>query len=100
MNKYLQEVTERIIERSKPTREVYLARVDDAGQQPVDRSQLGCGNLAHGFAALDPEGKQRMRSLTDNSIAIVSAYNDVLSAHQPYRYIPDLLREAVGETGG
>ena len=100
MNPKIQEVTDRIRERSRPGREAYLARVREAGRDGVNRAALGCGNLAHGFAGLELDAKTRMRSLTHSSIAIVSAYNDVLSAHQPYQHFPALIREAVQETGG
>ncbi|MDT8399629.1 MAG: phosphogluconate dehydratase [Pseudomonadales bacterium] len=100
MNENIAEITERIIVRSKTTRQAYLKRIDAAGDEGVNRSRLSCGNLAHGFAACNASDKARVRSLTHSDIAIVSAYNDILSAHQPYKDFPDLIKQAISEAGG
>lgn len=100
MHPTISAVTQRIIERSRPYRDDYLRRIDAAAEQDIQRASLSCGNLAHGFAASDRTDKRRLRSLTDSNIAIVSAYNDMLSAHQPYRTFPEIIKAAVGETGG
>ncbi|MEX2367537.1 MAG: phosphogluconate dehydratase, partial [Pseudohongiellaceae bacterium] len=100
MNKLIEQITERILHRSETTRRAYLEKIDSAASDDVNRSQLSCGNLAHGFAACDLNDKSRLRSLTDSNIAIVSAYNDILSAHQPYQHFPALIKKAVAETGG
>ncbi|WP_309090983.1 phosphogluconate dehydratase [Phenylobacterium sp.] len=93
------EVTERIVERSRETRADYLERMEAARQQTPGRGKLSCANWAHAFAA-SPEGdKQRMRDPTAPNVAIVSAYNDMLSAHQPYERFPDIIRHAAREAG-
>ena len=74
-------VTRRIIERSKPTRETYLARVKDAASNGPHRSVLSCGNLAHGFAACGVTDKANLSGDTVPNIGIITAYNDMLSAH-------------------
>lgn len=100
MNKQIVAITERIIERSKVTRSRYLAKIDGAKANTVHRANLSCGNLAHGFAACGKEDKQKLRGLNHSDIAIVSAYNDMLSAHQPYQTYPDIIKAAINETGG
>ena len=87
MNPQLLRVTNRIIERSRETRSAYLARIEQAKTSTVHRSQLACGNLAHGFAACQPEDKASLKSMLRNNIAIITSYNDMLSAHQPMNTI-------------
>jgi phosphogluconate dehydratase len=94
------EVTARITERSAEGRAEYLARIRAVGRTGPARGQLGCANLAHGFAASDRAGKQALRGRTKPNVAIVSSYNDMLSAHQPYRDYPELLKKAVVRAGG
>jgi len=100
MNKRILEITERIIARSKDSRAKYLERINAAKAKTVHRANLSCGNLAHGFAACGKEEKQILRGINHSDIAIVSAYNDMLSAHQPYETYPAIIKEAVKETGG
>ncbi len=100
MKQQIVEITDRIIKRSKSTRVAYLAKIDAAKSITVHRASLSCGNLAHGFAACDKEQKQIIKGMTHSDIAIISAYNDMLSAHQPYKTYPDIIKEAVKETGG
>ncbi|MCX8303289.1 phosphogluconate dehydratase [Enterobacter pseudoroggenkampii] len=95
MNPTLLRVTQRIIERSKETRSAYLARIEQAKSNTVHRSQLACGNLAHGFAACQPDDKASLKSMLRNNIAIITSYNDMLSAHQPYEVYPDIIRKAL-----
>ena len=95
MNSILLRVTQRIVERSKKTRSAYLARIQQAKSDTVHRSQLACGNLAHGFAACQPEDKASLKSLLRNNIGIITSYNDMLSAHQPYETYPDIIRKAL-----
>lgn len=95
MNPTLLRVTNRIIERSRSTREAYLARIEEAKSNTVHRSELACGNLAHGFAACQPDDKASLKSMLRNNIAIITAYNDMLSAHQPYEHYPDVIRKAL-----
>ncbi|WP_068546475.1 phosphogluconate dehydratase [Thalassotalea crassostreae] len=100
MNPQILEITNRIIERSKKTRGEYLAKIEQAKSSKVHRSQLSCGNLAHGFAACSKQDKAILKQLNHSDIAIVSAYNDMLSAHQPYETYPAIIKKAVNETGG
>ncbi|EJZ9589666.1 phosphogluconate dehydratase [Shigella flexneri] len=97
MNPQLLRVTNRIIERSRETRSAYLARIEQAKTSTVHRSQLACGNLAHGFAACQPENKASLKSMLRNNIAIITSYNDMLSAHQPYEHYPEIIRKALHE---
>ncbi|MDT0303777.1 phosphogluconate dehydratase [Streptomonospora wellingtoniae] len=94
------EVTQRIAERSFDTRSAYLERMRAAAAEGPARSGLGCTNLAHGFAACSPGDKLALGHSAKPNIAIVSAYNDMLSAHQPLADYPAQLKEAVGEAGG
>lgn len=95
----VQAVTDRIIARSKASREGYLAALNDARNHGVHRSSLSCGNLAHGFAACNPDDKNALRQLNKANIGIVTAFNDMLSAHQPYESYPELLKKACQEVG-
>jgi len=91
-------VTQRIIERSRASRADYLQRMRAAHHAGTERSRHGCANLAHGFAAAGPD-KEALRTRPWPNIAIVSAYNDMLSAHQPYERFPGLIRAAAREAG-
>lgn len=86
MNSTMLRVTNRIIERSRDTRAAYLARINQAKTDTVHRAQLACGNLAHGFAACQADDKASLKSMLRNNIAIITSYNDMLSAHQPYEH--------------
>lgn len=99
MNSQIAEVTQRIIERSKASRKAYLEKIDKARRNGPLRGELSCGNLAHGFAACGKEDKSDLRSMTKANLGIISAYNDMLSAHQPYETYPALIKEAVREIG-
>jgi phosphogluconate dehydratase len=90
----LVEVTERIIERSRVQRTAYLNRVRAASRQgKVERTQLACANLAHAFAAMPGETKIRIKEAVRPNLAIVSSYNDMLSAHQPFDAFPAWIKE-------
>ncbi|PCI03996.1 MAG: phosphogluconate dehydratase [Hyphomicrobiales bacterium] len=93
-------VTERMIERSRASREVYLSRLDTQIQEKPNRSALGCGNLAHGFAACGPDDKAALSGDILPNLGIITAYNDMLSAHQPYKNYPDLIKQTAREAGG
>jgi len=93
------QVTRRIRERSAPTRERYLARIDAAREAGPRRTHLSCGNLAHGFAACGVGDKDALRGGRAPNIGIVTAYNDMLSAHQPYERFPQIIRRAAREAG-
>jgi phosphogluconate dehydratase len=100
LNPRVQEVTLRIAERSSASRAAYLARIDAAVDAKPHRRALGCANQAHGFAACAPGDKILLRSGEGASLAIVTAYNDMLSAHQPYERYPDIIRAAARQAGG
>jgi phosphogluconate dehydratase len=100
MKQEIIDITERIIARSTTTRASYLAKITAAKSTTVHRASLSCGNLAHGFAACGKEDKQTIKGLNHSDIAITSAYNDMLSAHQPYQTYPDIIKAAIKETGG
>ncbi len=94
------EVTQRLIERSRPTRERYLALIDAAASEGPQRGRLQCANFAHGVAGCtSTTDKQRLRLMDEANVAIVSAYNDMLSAHQPYEHFPELIKQALREIG-
>ncbi len=92
-------VTERIRERSRDLRQDYLTRMEQAASRQSTRSSLSCTNLAHGFAASDPTDKEALKQLRWPNLAIVSSYNDMLSAHQPLERYPTLLKLAARESG-
>jgi len=92
-------VTRRIIERSRDTRQDYLNRMETLKAQSPQRSTLSCGNLAHGFAACNQSDKDTLKFMNKANVAIVSAYNDMLSAHQPYQDFPDVIRKAANGMG-
>jgi len=93
-------VTARIAERSRPYRTAYLHRLDAANHQGVQRGALSCTNLAHGFAAFPASDKLLLKQDKSLSVAIVSAYNDMLSAHQPFARFPEIIKNAVRAAGG
>ncbi len=95
----LAEVTERLRQRSAASRSAYLARVDAARAEGTQRRALSCGNLAHGFAACNDVDKHHLRGLRTPNIGIVSAYNDMLSAHQPYEHYPEQIRAVARRLG-
>ncbi|WP_435605496.1 phosphogluconate dehydratase [Pseudomonas knackmussii] len=93
------EVTRRIQERSAATRQRYLAMVQAAASKGPHRGTLPCGNLAHGVAACGESDKQALRLMNQANVGIVSAYNDMLSAHQPLEVFPALIKDALREIG-
>jgi phosphogluconate dehydratase len=96
----IEAITKRIVERSKPTREAYLDRTRRAISKGVHRSTLSCGNLAHGFAVCSPSDKAALAGDVVPNLGIITAYNDMLSAHQPFETYPALIRQAASEAGG
>jgi len=103
----LAEVTARITERSRPTRQAYLQQVDAAAQRDPGAQRLGCANVAHAFAAM-PEGDKGRATALDKikvvaprapNIGIVNAYNDLLSAHAPLQHYPDLIKDEARKLG-
>ncbi len=99
LNPAIAEVTARIVERSRPTRADYLDRIGAAHAHGRSRSHLSCGNLAHAFAASPLSDKLRLKASDAVNVGIVTAYNDMLSAHQPFQDYPDRIKAAVREIG-
>ena len=93
-------VSARIIERSRPSRAAYLAHLDAARIKGVQRGALSCTNLAHGFAAFPANDKLALKEQKKPSVAIISSYNDMLSAHQPFERFPQIIKDAVRNAGG
>ena len=98
-DKRLIAITNRIRERSVAAREAYLARVLARAESRPRRSALGCGNLAHGFAACGTGDKALLKGDATPNLGIITAYNDMLSAHQPYERYPDIIRQAARDMG-
>ena len=100
-------VTERIAQRSRPTRQAYLKQVDSAAQRDPGAQRLGCANVAHAFAAMPQADKERATALDKikvvapraPNIGIVNAYNDLLSAHAPLQHYPDLIKDEARKQG-
>ena len=99
LNSRVRDVTERIKDRSRIERASYLERMTADGSKGPTRAQLSCTNLAHGFAASPSNDKDALRQLRWPNLAIVTAYNDMLSAHQPFERYPGLIRTAAREAG-
>lgn len=93
------EVTERLIARSRATRERYLQMIHAAASDGPMRGKLQCANFAHGVAGCGTEDKQSLKMMNAANVAIVSSYNDMLSAHQPYEHFPDQLKQALRDIG-
>jgi phosphogluconate dehydratase len=100
MHPRIVDVTARIAARSAASRAAYLEQIRAAGARGPQRTALSCSNLAHGFAACDAHDKDALRGAVKANIAIVSSYNDMLSAHQPLECFPALIKQAVREAGG
>jgi phosphogluconate dehydratase len=98
LNSTIDRVTDRIRARSRPTRDGYLERVRQAAQAGPARGHLTCGNQAHAYAAMDQD-KPALAGGKSPNIGIVTAYNDMLSAHQPYETYPQKIREAARRVG-
>ena len=93
------EVTERLIARSRATREAYLALIRGAASDGPQRGKLQCANFAHGVAGCGTEDKNSLKMMNAANVAIVSSYNDMLSAHQPYEHFPEQIKKALREMG-
>lgn len=94
------EVTETIVRRSSAQRRRYLQAIGAAAEKGPRRGHLGCANLAHGFAACGPTDKAALSGTNVPNLAIVTAYNDMLSAHQPFERFPEMIRAAARAAGG
>jgi phosphogluconate dehydratase len=100
VRKDIEAITDRIRERSAPLRELYLDRVSKAAGRSANRATLSCGNLAHGFAVCSPSEKVALGADRVPNLGIITSYNDMLSAHQPFETYPQLIKEAAREAGG
>ena len=92
-------ITRRIRERSAATRGAYLARIERLRGRPRGTDRMGCANVAHAFAALPAHDKLRVVAERAPHIGVVTAYNDMLSAHQPYEGYPALIRDEARRLG-
>ena len=99
MHKIVENVTKRIIERSKTHRQTYLQRVDDAKGDGVFRNKLPCSNLAHDLAGCAATCRTSLLDDKIPNIGIISAYNDMVSAHQPYGKYPEIIKASVAAAG-
>lgn len=99
MNKQLFQVTERIVLRSRESRQRYLELIRQQSRRGKSRQSLSCGNLAHTVAACSATDKSRVLDFTRANIAIVSSYNDMLSAHVPYQHYPAIIKQTLSEQG-
>ncbi|HDX9008907.1 phosphogluconate dehydratase [Aeromonas dhakensis] len=99
IHQVISSVTARIRERSAARRQAFLARIQRQADQGKTRAALACGNLAHAVAASSCDEKGRILDMTRANVGIVSAYNDMLSAHQPYQGYPDIIKGALAELG-
>ena len=92
-------VTHDIATRSRTLRDQYRQGIEEMAAQPVHRSQLSCGNLAHGVAACGEEDKSVIKMMDSANVGIVTAYNDMLSAHAPYAGYPEQIKSALKAVG-
>lgn len=99
MNEIILEVTNTIRERSKESRKVYLERMALAKGHGVNRHVLGCSNIAHAMAPMNKGEKESIVKMQSKNIAIVTAYNDMLSAHEPYKLYPTLIKRTLMDLG-
>jgi phosphogluconate dehydratase len=94
MNKTILEVTKRIVERSKQSRQQYIQQMKSEAESKVSRSHLSCGNLAHAMAACSVSEKEDLIGVKKADIGIITAYNDMLSAHKTYEYYPEFIKKS------
>lgn len=99
MNKIIKDVTNRIIKKSQNSRKIYLARINEAKKNCVNRATLDCANLAHAIAPMNDEEKTYLSDMKSFNMGIVTAYNDMLSAHEPYHAYPDILKKELIKYG-
>ena len=96
----IEAITSRIRERSRASRETYLGRIDAASSRVANRGVLSCGNLAHGFAVCSPSEKVALGADRVPNLGIITSYNDMLSAYQPFESYPQPIKQAATEAGG
>lgn len=99
MNSVIEAVTQRIIERSRPTRQAYLDLMRNTMEQHPPKKRLSCGNLAHAYAACGQSDKQTIRLMQSANLSITTAFNDMLSAHQPLETYPQIIKETARAMG-
>lgn len=99
MNPIVQSVTDTLIERSRSSRCAYLDKVDHQKRSGPNRNALSCSNLAHGFAACGASDKAALAEGIAPNLGIITAYNDMLSAHQPYETFPEQIKQAAHRVG-
>ncbi|WP_428023523.1 phosphogluconate dehydratase [Arcobacter sp.] len=92
MNEIIQNVTNNIIKRSKETRKAYLLMIEESKQKGRSKKAMGCSNLAHTIAPMSESEKELLMDMEVPNIGIISAYNDMLSAHEPYKEYPDIIK--------
>ena len=98
LNDAIHRVTQRVIDNSRDSRTAYLDLMDREGERQVDRTNLSCSNLAHAFAGAQ-EDQEAIKRVAGPNLAIVTAYNDMLSAHQPYHRYPERMKIWAREVG-
>ena len=98
LNATIEDVTQRIVERSKSSRAAYLDKIDRAASNGPRRAHLTCGNQAHAYAAMGSDQAELIQGKSPN-IGIITAYNDMLSAHQPFAEFPDLIKATARKNG-
>ena len=99
MHPDIRRITDEIESRSRPGRTRYMEMIGQQGSHSIDRQGLSCGNLAHGFAACNASDKSVIRMMEAANVGIVTAYNDMLSAHQPYADYPAIIQDAARKMG-
>lgn len=99
MNKTIEDVTRDIVERSRSIREQYVQAMKDMQANQPPKQRLSCGNMAHAYAACGSDDKQALRLMQSANLGIVTAYNDMLSAHQPLKDYPEIIKQAARELG-
>lgn len=99
MNQTILTVTQNIAQRSAATRQAYLSKIENQAAKGKDRARLSCGNLAHTVAACAETQKNTILDFTTVNVGMVSAFSDMLSAHQPYHYYPDIIKKALASAG-
>ncbi len=99
LNATVAEVTQRIVQRSFPTRQAYLSQVAAMRQRPRGMERLGCANIAHTTASMSPPDKLRIKAQRAPHIGVITAYNDMLSAHAPYASYPKIIAQTAAQLG-
>ncbi len=99
MNKHILQVTNNILQRSQKSRQTYLQRIEQQIGAGKSRAKLSCGNLAHAVATCCPQEKQHILDFTTINVGIISAYNDMVSAHHPYADYPQQIKSVLQQAG-